>query len=212
MPGLASNLLSTSCFIVIFGESSMSKLWRSGLLLAAFSCWCSYSSAGEIQCEPSDQRVAILSDAVECNTANSINLNTSADLNTLFSVNYTWVKEGELTGAGSNDLFSVTSNGWGTDVDGNWFIDSSFWTLYSTAVITMHVGEGGGNPDAFAWIITPGETSGYFSYHRVDGKGGGLSNLFLFGTGVPEIRVPEANQLLLLFLGLATILLARRRR
>ena len=47
----------------------------------------------------------------------------------------------------------------------------------------MHVGKGGGNPDAFAWLITPGETSGTFSYERIAGTGGGLSNLFLWGSG-----------------------------
>ncbi len=188
----------------------MRNYWKACLLIGLIGCWSGFASAGAVQCEPSDQRVAILGDAVECKTQNSINLNSSEDLNNLFGVNYSWLKEGELTAAGSNDLFSVSSNGWGTDVTGQWFIDASFWTMYSTAVITMHVGQGGGNPDAFAWIITPGQTQGDFSYKVIAGTGGGLSNLFLFGTGTGS-SVPESNQLMLLLIGLASLVMARRR-
>lgn len=75
----------------------------------------------------------------------------------------------------------------------------------------MHVGHGGGNPDAFAWLITPGETSGYFSYERVSGTGEGLANLFLFGSGTPNIELPESNVGLLLVIGLFAMFIARRR-
>ncbi|WP_323816085.1 hypothetical protein [Cellvibrio sp. NN19] len=130
----------------------------------------------------------------------------------------TWVKEGELTGNGTNDLFSVslTSGSWGnSDVAGTWSIDSSFWTLHGLAVITMHVGEGNGDPDYFAWAIEKGATSGTFSYTDLDGRGGGLSNLFLFGGGVPttttNIPLPESGMGMLMLIGLASVLFARRR-
>lgn len=177
-----------------------------------FTALCaSAASAGMITCLPNDQRVATLGDAIECRTQNSINLNDSGDLNALFGTSYSWIKEGELTAEGNNDLFSVDTDSWGTDVTGSWYIDESFWDNYGRAIITMHVGEGGGNPDAFAWVITPGETSGSFSYERVDGKGGGLSNMFLFGSGTPNTKVPEPNIGLLLAIGAMSVFFTRRR-
>jgi hypothetical protein len=148
---------------------------------------------------------------VECKTLNSVNLNSPAQIDALFDdLGDPWVKEGEQTSPGTNDLLTVTADSWGVDVEGQWFIDDSFWSTYSRAVITMHVGQGGGNPDAFAWLITPGETSGSFSYERISGTGGGLSNMFLFGSGDP-LRVPEPGTLALLGLGLLGLGVVRRK-
>ncbi|WP_331346451.1 hypothetical protein [Cellvibrio sp. UBA7661] len=189
----------------------MSALWKISFVSFLMSVCASAANAGLITCEPSDQRIATLGDAIECRTQNDINLNDADDLNALFGTNYAWIKEGELTAEGSNDLFSVDTDSWGTDVTGTWTIDSSFWNVYSRAVITMHVGHGGGNPDAFAWVITPDQTSGSFTYERVSGKGGGLSNMFLFGSGSPNIKLPESNIGMLLMIGLLSIFFARRR-
>lgn len=189
----------------------MSTLWKISFFGLLMSVCASAANAGLITCEPSDQRVATLGDALECKTDVDINLNDADDLNALFETNYAWIKEGELTAEGSDDLFSVATDSWGTDVTGTWAIDSSFWNVYSRAVITMHVGHGGGNPDAFAWVITPGQTSGSFTYERVGGKGGGLSNMFLFGSGTPNITLPESNIGILLVIGLLSIFFARRR-
>ena len=112
---------------------------------------------------------------------------------------------------GFNDLLTVTADSWGVDVEGRWYIAASFWSTYSRAVITMHVGNGGGNPDAFAWLITPGKLAGDFSYERIAGTGGGLDNLFLFGSGDPA-PVPEPGTLALLGFGLAGLGLTRRRK
>lgn len=188
----------------------MTNSWKINLVGVFAACCASFVEAGVITCEPDDQRVATLSDAIECRTQNSINLNDSDDLNALFGTDYDWVKEGELTAEGLNDLFSVDTDSWGIDVTGTWSIDESFWNTYGRAIITMHVGQGGGNPDAFAWVITPGETSGYFSYERVAGKGGGLSNMFLFGSGTPDVKLLEPNVSLLLMIGLLSIFFARR--
>lgn len=192
----------------------MSNSWKINLIgLLTAICTC-IANADVITCVPDDQRVATLGDAIECRTQDSINLNDSDDLNALFGTNYIWVKEGELTNEGSNDLFTVNTDFGGTDVTGTWSIDESFWSTYGRAVITMHVGHGGGNPDAFAWLITPGETSGFFSYERVTGGGGGLSNMFLFGSGIPDIpdiKLPEPNIGALLVIGLLSIFFARRR-
>ncbi|WP_039916540.1 PEP-CTERM sorting domain-containing protein [Cellvibrio mixtus] len=189
----------------------MSNSWKINVVSVLTAIWVSIANAGPITCEPDNQRVATLGDALECRTQNSINLNDSDDLNALFETDFDWIKEGELTAEGSNDLFSVDTDSWGTDVMGTWYIDESFWESYSRAVITMHVGQGGGDPDAFAWMISPGETSGSFSYERVAGKGGGLSNMFLFGSGVPDVKVPEPNINLLLAIGLLSIYFTRRR-
>lgn len=188
----------------------MSNLWKISLVSVLTALCVSVAHAGVITCEPDDQRVATLGDAIECRTQISINLNDSDDLNDLFETDYDWVKEGELTAAGSDDLFSVDADSWGTDVMGTWYIDDSFWDIYGRAIITMHVGHGGGDPDAFAWMITPGQTSGAFSYERVAGKGGGLSNMFLFGSGTPDVKMPEPHIGLLLVIGLFSIFFARR--
>lgn len=188
----------------------LQSIMKAGFFVFVVCLWSGFASAGAITCEPDDQRVATLSDAISCETANSINLNDGDDIKALFGTSYDWYKEGELTGVGSNDLFEVDADSWGVDVTGTWYIDASFWTMYSNAVITMHVGQGGGNPDAFAWLITPGETSGSFSYERVSGTGGGLSNMFLFGSGTPR-EVPEPQLAFLLLMGLASMFAARRR-
>ena len=83
-------------------------------LAAAFGLlWAGGLSAGEITCIPANQRVATLGDAVECKTLNSVNLNSPAQIDALFDyLGDPWVKEGELTGAGSNDLLTVTADSW----------------------------------------------------------------------------------------------------
>ena len=147
--------------------------------------WAGGLSAGEITCIPDNQRVATLSDAVECKTLNSVNLNSPAQIDALFDdLGDPWVKEGELTGAGTNDLLTVTADSWGVDVEGQWFIDNSFWSMYSRAVVTMHVGQGGGNPDAFAWLITPGETSGSSPTNEFPVRAAGCPTCFCSGRAI----------------------------
>lgn len=186
-------------------------LWKFLVLSLVVCLWSLVANAGVITCLPDNQRVATLSNAIECKTLNSVNLHSPAQIDALYDdLGDPWVNEGELTGAGTNDLFTVAADSWGVDVEGQWYIANSFWDAYSRAVITMHVGHGGGNPDAFAWLITPGETSGYFSYERISGTGGGLSNLFLFGSGKPLMRVSESNIAFLLLVGLFALFAVRR--
>jgi len=190
-------------------------LWKFLALSLVYAC-SSLAVAGEITCMPNDQRVATLSDAIECKALISVNLNSSEQIDALYDdLGDPWVKEGELTGVGSNDLFTITADSWGIDVEGHWYIADAFWQTYGRAVITMHVGHGGGNPDAFAWLITPGTHGGDFSYERIAGTGGGLSNMFLFGSGDPVYIDPrvvsESSIVFLLLIGLCSLVLSRRR-
>ncbi len=148
----------------------------------------------------------------------------AADVKTIFGDPYpldlvknSWLNEGSLTGDGSNDLFDVDvsdgdSDTWGNGpLDGTWTIDSSFWQTYGRAVITMHVGNGNGDPDWFFWEIKKGETIGNFFYHRQSGGGGGLSNLFLWGGDIPPPQVPDSGtSAILVGLGLIALGLFRR--
>ena len=108
-----------------------------------------------------------------------------------------WLGAGSLAGAdGTNSFFTVDvsdgdSDTWGNGpLDGTWSISSAFWQTYGRAVITMHVGNGAGDPDWFFWEIKQGETSGNFFYERQSGGGGGLSNLFLWGGSSPPPPPP----------------------
>src|SRR5690554_5658926 len=74
-----------------------------------------------------------------------------------------WTELGELTGNGTNGYLSatLTSGSWGgSNVAGTWAISPSFWSQYEEAVLSIHVGNGNGDPDFFAWLITPNATSG----------------------------------------------------
>ena len=117
-----------------------------------------------------------------------------------------WMQISELTGNGTDGLFSATVTtigGWDNIPNsGTWAIDASFWSMYGEAVISMHIGNGAGDPDHWAWLVVNEETYGNWSLDYIDGgtgKGGGLSNLKLWGRG---IAVPEPAVVWLLSFGL----------
>jgi hypothetical protein len=179
------------------------------LLLLAFS---STSNAGLITCEPSDQRKATLSAATKCVTGDK-NLKV-ADINAGFTSTAGWTREGELTGNGNNGFLtaSLTSGSWGSSsVAGTWGIDLSFWDMFEQAAISIKVGNGGGDPDYFAWLLVDRETSGAWSYERLLGGGGGLSNITLWGAD-EVINVPEPQTLLLFGIGILGLVFARRKQ
>lgn len=190
----------------------MTRLWKLALAMTFSGFWAAVAMATPVTCLPTTERVATLDSAVICLTGNDDNIHSPAQVSALFGG--VWVKEGELTGNGADDLFTValTSGSWGgNNVAGTWSIDSSFWSTYGLAVITMHVGHGNGNPDYFAWSLTSGATSGTFAYKDLDGKGGGLSNLFLFGSGTSIIQLSESGASFLWVIGLLAAVLIRRR-
>ena len=123
-----------------------------------------------------------------------------------------WTERGESTDGGDVGIFEVvlTSGAWGGNVaGGTWEItDSLFWTSYADGAISMHVGDGDGEPDHFVWQITPSDLTGTWSYDGTGIGGGGLSNLKLYsgGTGVPEATST------LIALGLAMLIVEGFRR
>lgn len=109
---------------------------------------------------------------------------------------------------------NLLSGSWGSHglTTGTWAIDESFWSVYGSAALSIHVGNGRYDPDHFAWTISEGQTSGTWSYERLTGNGGGLSNMHLWGSGEPKATsVPEPSTVVLLFMGLMSLVVARRR-
>ncbi len=175
----------------------MAMSWKLGVaaLVAAVGMGAVAPSveAASITCLPDNERVATLSSATICGTGNG-ELNSGAGVNAALGTGFAWTKEGQIspgggTGSNSDDLLTITllTGSWGgnTGITGTWNIAPSFWNTYGMAAITMHVGNGSGSPDHFVWLIEQGQTSGTFSYSDLDGRGGGLSNNFLFGAGTP---------------------------
>jgi hypothetical protein len=172
----------------------------------------SNSFADTITCG-SAERTATLAEAEDCITGLG-NANTNVVNDGDYFGAEEWTQEGELTDEGTNDFLTIdlTSGSFGeSDVEGTWSIDPTFWTIYGEAMITFHVGNGNGDPDHWAFLITPGETSGTWSYEDLDGQGGGLSNFMLFGRGTPT-NVPEPVTLVSLGTGLAGLALLLRKR
>lgn len=98
-----------------------------------------------------------------------------------------WTERADGTGAGINGWLNivVTTGMFGSNkVGGTWSItNAAFWTTYGMGAISMHVGNGGGEPDHFIWKLTQGTQAGSWSYDGTGLGGGGLSNLKLYSTG-----------------------------
>ena len=121
------------------------------------------------------------------------------------------LSDGSLTITFDDDGDALTDDDWGGhNVSGTWTITGGFWSTYADAVISIHVGGGGGDPDHFAFFITHGETTGTFSYDRLSGTGGGFSNIQLWSSGTAV--VPEPATLAFVGLGVGCIAASRRRR
>lgn len=140
-------------------------------------------------------RTATLSDALAGagNSGTGSGNATAAVVSTLFGTTYT--ERGSVAGSGGPGNYvgaqltvDVLTGSWGTagPLTGNWTINNpTFWTTYANAAISLHVGNGQGEPDHFIWKITPGAQMGTWSYNgnSADLGGGGLSNLKLYSNG-----------------------------
>jgi hypothetical protein len=201
----------------------MNLLRKALVATAALAVILSSSIAGTITLPDPDtmERTAWLDDAVKgaWGTGNGTVSKVPASWATT-----TWVEKGSVEGAPNTS--GLVTNGWLTinltsgvwdesPVAGTWTINySNFWSTFGAAVISMHVGNGGGDPDYFMWLITPGELTGTFGMTKNSGGGAGLSNLKLFATGEPTRKVPDGGTTALL-LGAALLglgLVARRKR
>lgn len=174
----------------------------------------------------SPDRTATSSNASECVYDSGTNFNNASDILGIYPGD-AWTAAGEITANGTDNYFSATSvDGWGNIPNsGTWTIDSDFWTAFDEAVISMHIGQGNGNPDTWAWaIITPADLTadlgGTWSLSFIstlcDGSddlscaGGGLSNLKLWGRG-DGTTVSEPGIVALLAIGLLGLAVTRRK-
>ena len=179
------------------------------------------AEASSVTCAGTDRSFS-LGDATLC--TQGVDANPNAALITAQSGLWagSWSKEGELTGSGTDDLFTINvlSGSFGAgSVSGTWTIAPAFWSTWDRAVISAHVGQGGGDPDWWLFLVEPGDTSGAWSYVLASGAGGGLSNIKLWGSDganpTPNqqlLSAPEPATLILLGTGFVGLAFAVRRR
>lgn len=138
---------------------------------------------------------------------------TVTDLNAGFAAQAPWTERGSIdpgdgqSGNFTNGIFAinVTGGSFGSKAaSGTWTItNANFWTTYANGAISLHVGNGNGGPDHFAFLLEVGDLSGTWSYDGTGIKGGGLSNLKLYSSGTgTATQVPDGGATIAL-LGLA---------
>ena len=140
-------------------------------------------------------RTATLSDAVPGSGVTGSGNASVTNVDAAYVGDGAWTERGSVEGGNAgpgtiNDRMltvQVLSGNWGSNgpLSGNWTInDPTFWTSYAEGAISLHVGNGNGEPDHFIWKLTPALLSGTWSYDGTGIRGGGLSNLKLYSTGI----------------------------
>lgn len=173
------------------------------------------ASAATISCgAPPGTRSIELTNVDACETVEGDATLDASLVGLAYSAAGSWTPEANLTSPSLTDgplTISFTSGAWGeAAVTGTWSIASSFWNTYTNAVIGFDVGNRGGAPTAWMFLVTPNETAGTFDYDRGAGNFGGFANVQLFGSGTAS--VPDGGATLALFgLALGGLGIVRRR-
>ena len=182
-----------------------------GLFITAFCGSVMAVPIADLTCGLGMDRQATMDSAEDCWTGAG-NPQDDPDLQS-YMPGDEWMDAGRIEGGSEGGFLSwgFLTGGWDESAfTGEWAIADAFWAMYSEAIITIHVGNGNGDPDHFAFLITPGDTEGLREYIRTSGGGGGFSNIVLWGRGPGS--VPEPGAALLLGSGLLLLAAMRRRR
>ena len=194
-------------------------------IAAGLALWAASADAASITCPTAGtfDRQATMTNVEACKYVGPITGTPDAS-SVATQFGGSWTNEGGVTGNASNDLLTVglNSGAWGAlPVAGTLNLDDAFWSMYGRAVITIHLGNGSGDPDWFFFELTHGATAADFSVVKISGGGGGLSNINLWGSGTPfeqcdepctPVVTPEPGSLLLLGTGLMVFAARLRRR
>lgn len=185
----------------------ITALIGTGLALSAV-----IAHATPITCGDPSVREATLSPAQSCRTAVDVGDTGNPNANDIRDAyaGGAWTALGDIT----VDSFNAGAFG-RNNVDLDWSIDPGHWADFGQIVVSIHVGNGGGDPDWFAWLLETHATTGNLVYDRISGGGGGFSNIKAWGRGERTRRAPvsEPTTLALLSLGLLIgVCRARRRR
>ena len=179
----------------------------------AISCWAMTNSQAAYIVHGSAQRTAGLGDAIVGSEFTGTGNGRVQEIEAAYGGN--WTEINERTSSGTSGIFTVALDSgysWGANsVKGTWTIaDPLFWSKYAMGAISMHVGNGNGDPDHWGWKLTPGQLTGLWEYNKISGGGGGLSNLKLYSSGTGT-SVPDGGSTLLA-LGISLLGLGGARR
>ena len=191
------------------------------------------SAAVFIECGV-DPRIAFLGEvSVGTTCETGLGNPQKADIDAYFGGDWNIIAELEgadgVSGAIADGVFSadITHGEWGSaPVGGTWDIASSYWDTRDSAILSMHIGNGGGDPDHFAWgLLTEITTNGVFGIgfswlgdmdsswaavaNEAPLQGAGLSNFKLWGTA--PVSIPTPPMLTLLVIGLIGFAFSRRK-